>query len=170
MRVFCASPTSGTCRPEAARRLRSLQSAAAITYGGVLSVISDATAGGNVLNVSGTVPEGEGGGTTFNVWGGPGDTQGLGYWTCTFCKEFGSDSINNQYGNYGSPYSPTSIRNRYGRSGSPYGAYSSVQPVRESPPGCIAATGAFYGVLTLNPFAYQAIPSLMNWLRTDVCQ
>jgi hypothetical protein len=44
---------------------------------------------------------GTGGVTTYFVWGGSGYGVFLGNFSCTFCKEFGSDSINNEFGTYG---------------------------------------------------------------------
>ncbi len=47
---------------------------------------------------------------------------------------YASNSIMNDYGNYGSSYSSTSIRNEYGQWGSPYNSRSATNPNASSPP------------------------------------
>ena len=43
-------------------------------------------------------------------------------------NRYDSDSINNPYGRFGSPYSSVSVRNRFGRFGSPYSSVSATNP------------------------------------------
>ena len=170
--VFSASPTTGTVPPGGSKAVTvSFSPTAQIAYGGALSVVSDATSGVSAINVSGSgvVPPAV---TAYYVWGGPGDTQYLGYWTCTFCQEFGTNSINNAFGPYGSAFSSTSMRNRFSQYGSAFNSYSACNQFASSAPGVYRADGSFVGVLTLNRFASQAITNagIVNWLSTNVCQ
>jgi hypothetical protein len=173
--VFGASPTSGTVPPGGSRTVTLLFGPlAAASYGGTLSVVSDATAGTASIAVSGTgvsappPPPA----SALHVWGGAGYNQYLGYFTCTFCVEYGSNSINNLYGTYGSQYSSTSIRNNFGSYGSPYSSYSACNQYASSPPRVFNADGSvYYGELTLNQYRGDAITasSIVNWLLYDVC-
>jgi len=47
---------------------------------------------------------------------------------------YDENSVNNQYGRYGSPYSPDSINNPYSSHGSPYSPTSAHNPYASSPP------------------------------------
>ena len=49
-------------------------------------------------------------------------------------NRYGSDSIANPYGRYGSRYSPDSVNNPYGKYGSRYSPYSANNPYASSPP------------------------------------
>lgn len=115
---------------------------------------------------------GSGLGTTYYVWGGRNYSQYLGYFSCVFCQEYGSDSINNEYGRYGSPYSSTSIRNTYGAYGSPYSSDSACNEYASNPPRVVDARGNYYGELTLNQYRGNAISTrlIVSWLRGDVCR
>src|SRR5260221_9267599 len=46
------------------------------------------------------------------------------YLCCLNCNEYASDSVFNQYGSFGNPYSVTSIKNHYSEYGSLYSNYS----------------------------------------------
>jgi hypothetical protein len=105
---------------------------------------------------------------TLQVWGGPGYVYYLGYFTCVFCTEYGSDSINNRYSRYGTSYSPTSVRNPNSTYGSPYNTYSACNRYASNPPRIYDAAGNYYGELTLNAYRPQAAP-LLDWLYYDVC-
>jgi hypothetical protein len=117
-------------------------------------------------------PTGSGLGTTYHVWGGRNYSQYLGNFSCVFCEEYGSDSINNEYGRYGSPYSSTSIRNTYGTYGSPYSSDSACNEYASNPPRVVDARGTYYGELTLNQYRTNAITTrlIVSWLRGDVCR
>lgn len=173
--VFSASPTSGTVPPGGSRTITVyFEPLAATSYSGTLSVMSDATAGNGFIAVSGTgvsspPPPLPG----YHVWGGSGYTQYLGFWTCTFCVEYGASSINNLYGTYGSEYSPTSIRNNFGQYGSPYSSYSACNPYASTPPLVFNGDGSvYYGELTLNQYRVDAITAsgIVSWLANDVCK
>jgi hypothetical protein len=109
--------------------------------------------------------------TTYHVWGGPGQTQYLGFFTCTFCQEFGSNSINNLFGTYGSRFSSTSIRNGFSQYGSPFSSYSACNEFASSPPRVYNSNRTvFYGELTVNTFRTNAVGAWVNWLLYDVCE
>lgn len=108
----------------------------------------------------------------FYVRGGPDQQQYLGFFTCVFCVEYATESINNQYGNYGSQYSQTSIRNPYSQYGSPYSTYSACNQYATNPPRVYNSTGSvYYGELTVNQYRADRIrtANIVNWLATDVC-
>jgi len=68
------------------------------------------------------------------------------------------DSINNQYGPYGSPYSSTSIFNQYSSYGSPYGQHSVNNPYTSTPPK-LFINNRFAGQVTKNQYISGAIPT-----------
>ena len=110
---------------------------------------------------------------SYYVWGGPDYQQFLGNITCLFCVEYGADSINNQYGSYGSEYSSTSIRNEYSQYGSPYNSYSACNQYAPQPPRVYDSSGlVYYGELTLNQYRPEAIKvtNWVSWLTNDVCK
>lgn len=107
---------------------------------------------------------------TFYVYGGFRYQQYLGYFTCLFCTEYGSNAINNRYGTYGSRYSPLSIRNEYGTYGSPYSTYSPCNRYASSPPIVVDNAGNYYGELTVNSYRSDFARSFYNWLTYDVCR
>lgn len=55
-------------------------------------------------------------------------------------NKFDPNSVNNPFGQYGSPYSPNSVTNPYGPYGSPYSPLSPINPY--APP---ATTPRIYG-------------------------
>ena len=148
---------------------------AAVSYGGTLAVVSDATAGTASIAVSGTgvsVPPPPPPLPGLHVWGGLGYTQYLGFFTCTFCVEYGANSINNTFGTYGSEFSSTSIRNNFSQYGSPFSSYSACNQFASSPPRVFNGDGRiYYGELTLNQFRADAIRTgrIVSWLVNDVC-
>jgi hypothetical protein len=79
------------------------------------------------------------------------------------------DSILNEFGPYGSRYSPTSIFNEYSQYGSPLGLYSLRNPYTSSPPKLVI-NGNQIGVVTKNSLLPNRIDadSFINALRTDV--
>lgn len=84
-------------------------------------------------------------------------------------NQFDHESILNEYGPYGSPYSPTSIFNEYSQYGSPYGAYSVNNPHTANPPKLII-NGRELGVVTKNTFLRNRIDTdaFLHTLRTDI--
>jgi hypothetical protein len=65
---------------------------------------------------------------------------------------YGSDSVSNPYGAYGSVYSPSSINNPYGPYGSPYGPLSVNNPYTVDAPRLYAADGTYLGKLSANRY------------------
>lgn len=60
-------------------------------------------------------------------------------------NRFDPDSVNNQFGRYGSRYSPDSINNQFGRYGSRYSPDSPNNPYATNPPAIIhPGSGARY--------------------------
>ena len=109
----------------------------------------------------------------YYVWGGAGYAQYLGFFTCWPCTEFYSDSINNQFGTYGNPFSSTSIRNQFSQYGSQFSLYSACAQFASTPPRVYNSTKSiFYGALTVNQFALNAItdPTVVAWLVGNVCK
>lgn len=64
-------------------------------------------------------------------------------------NRFGSDSICNRFGKYGSQFSSTSVRNPFGRYGSPYSSHSAYNAYTSTPPAIIL-DGRVVGYLTKN--------------------
>ena len=107
----------------------------------------------------------------FHVWGGQSHTQYLGYFSCVFCNEIGSDSINNSIGRYGSSISSTSIRNRISQYGSSISTNSACNSIASNPPRVYNSNRTvYYGELTVNRIRPDAIDGLLAWLQGDVCR
>src|SRR5579862_7802896 len=73
-------------------------------------------------------------------------------------NSYDNDSILNQYGPYGSPYSQTSIFNMYSPYGSPYGQFSLRNPYSNQPPKLVL-NGTFRGNVTENQYVPNRIPA-----------
>ncbi len=93
------------------------------------------------------------------------------YLGCLNCDEFHADSVRNEYGRYGSPYSATSILNPYGPYGGPFAPMSPCNPFGQRPPRVVDSEGRFYGVLTVNEHAHQRLTDsrINRWLNI-VCR
>jgi hypothetical protein len=102
------------------------------------------------------------------IFGGEGHDVFLG---CLNCSQYATDSVHNQYSDYGSPYASNSIFNHYGDYGSRYSDSSPCNPYAGDPPVIVDGGGSFYGRLTLNEYQGQANtnPDLLQWLRGAVC-
>lgn len=100
-----------------------------------------------------------------------GDIDHRAYLGCLNCSQYESDSVYNQYGNYGSSYSADSIFNQYSEYGSPYSNESACNPYANDPPVIVDQDGQFYGRLTLNAYHPQASnnETLLQWLAI-VCR
>lgn len=111
--------------------------------------------------------------TGLYVWGGSNYSQYLGFFTCVFCRESATDSINNEFGKYGNPFSSTSIRNQFSTYGSEFSASSPCNEYASNPPRVYdASRKTYYGELTLNSFRRDAIrvDTILRWLAGDVCR
>jgi len=174
--AYSASFTSGTI-PAGGSQQVVIQFAPTVAqgYSGTLTVNGNQTSGTNTIAISGTgmstptpTPS-----TAFHVWGGGNYTQYLGFFTCVFCQEFSSDSINNEFGKYGSQFSTTSIRNDFSPYGSKLSTLSACNEFASNPPRVYNPNGTvYYGELTVNQFRREAITttSIVNWLVGDVCR
>ncbi len=114
-------------------------------------------------NASGGAPA-----TKMMLFGGPDHKVYLG---CLTCSKFAADSVLNQYGQHGSPYSTESIWNRYSEFGSRYSSYGACNPYGTDPPVIVDSDGKFYGRLTLNQYHPQlgVGSQLQGWLTSTVC-
>jgi len=65
---------------------------------------------------------------------------------------YGSNSIFNQYGNYGSEYSSTSIWNKYSNWGSEYSSTSATNLYAQNPPAITDSNRNIVGYLTANRY------------------
>jgi hypothetical protein len=74
----------------------------------------------------------------------------------TICNSYNSDSIFNEYGNYGSPYSLTSIWNQNSQYGSPYSILSAFNEYTQTPP-IIIKNNTIIGYVTTNRYKQGAI-------------
>lgn len=75
------------------------------------------------------------------------DNQFLGSLT----NKFNSQSVLNEFGNYGSKYSATSIWNDYGNYGGPYASKSPFNQYASTPPKLFLKGGQTFFWLTVNP-------------------
>jgi len=82
---------------------------------------------------------------------------------------YDQDSLLNQYGPYGSQYSPTSIFNPYSQYGSQYGAYSINNPYCTVPPK-LYIEGRFLGFVTTNRYIQNRIipEAFLYTLKNDI--
>ena len=81
-------------------------------------------------------------------------------------NQYDSDSVFNNYGNYGSEYSNTSIFNTYGNYGNEYSSLSPYNEYSSTPPK-IYIDGQFWGYLTKNNYisGNRVDPdNLKNWI------
>lgn len=73
-------------------------------------------------------------------------------------NNYDSESMLNQYGSYGSPYSPTSIFNKYSQYGNAYGQYSPYNPYSTTPPK-LFLNSKFFGNVAVNQYVRNRIPT-----------
>jgi hypothetical protein len=83
-------------------------------------------------------------------------------------NEFDAESIFNEYGTYGSPYSSKSIWNEYGKYGSKYSNESAFNEYATKPP-IIVFDGEIIGYLTTNAYINSGISpyELYSWLEEN---
>lgn len=84
-------------------------------------------------------------------------------------NKYDRDSILNEYGPYGSPYSATSIFNPYSPYGSEYGAYSINNPYCTTPPK-LFINGHLLGLITANRYVAGRISpeAFLYTLKNDL--
>ena len=105
----------------------------------------------------------------YELWGGPGYTVYLG---CFSCNQFVSDSVFNQFGRYGSRFSPTSVANHFSDYGSQLSRNSACNALATNPPILLNVATQRYTELTLNrfrPFAETDL-TILAVLRTVLCE
>ena len=108
--------------------------------------------------------------TIYYVWGGTDYSVYLGNFSCTFCTEFGADSINNQFGTYGNPFSSSSMRNQFATYGNQFSSTSPCNQFTSTAPRVYNSNKSiYYGVLGGNPFAAGYISSLAGWVSGYLC-
>ena len=172
--AFSGNWTSGQIPPGGSQQVvHEFRPTAVQTYNGVVTVNADQTSGSNTIPTfgNGVAPRVPSIAAGLHVWGGSNQSQYLGFFACTFCEEFAPDSINNEFGRYGSTFSSTSIRNEFSQYGSPFNSLSACNEFASAPPRVYNANRTvYYGELTINEFRRDAIGSLLPWLRYDVCQ
>lgn len=81
-------------------------------------------------------------GTVLMIYGGKDNDEYLGKLNAS---KYDSESIWNQYGEYGSRYNSKSIWNGYGTYGSKYSSYSPFNNYASNPPVLVDKNGKFYG-------------------------
>ena len=97
------------------------------------------------------------------LFGGRGHDTYLG---CLSCSEYDSDSIFNEYGQYGSRYGDT-ILNPYSDYGSRYSDQSVCNPYASDPPVIVDDDGGFYGRLSVSNLYTSTVvtPEVSGWLK-----
>ncbi len=95
---------------------------------------------------------------TLNIYGGPGNATFLG---CFSCSEFASNSVWNNYSNYGIMNS-YGIWSRYGNYASPYSTYSACNSYTTSAPVIVDTTGRFYGRFGVNQYDSNSVCSVTS--------
>lgn len=72
-------------------------------------------------------------------------------------NEFDADSVRNQFGRYGSPFSPDSINNQFGRYGNQFSDYSVSNPFAMHAPKLYTQNGMYLGKLSANTFDLESV-------------
>lgn len=72
-------------------------------------------------------------------------------------NKYDTDSIANEYGDYGNKYNPESIFNQYGNYGNKYSQYSVFNEYATNPPKILDKNGKVVGYLTANKYIRDAI-------------
>lgn len=93
------------------------------------------------------------------------------YLGCLSCNKFDSNSVHNEFGNYGSKFSSTSIFNQFSNYGGKFSDESPCNKFANNPPALVTTDGKFYGFLTVNGYKDKAIKDqkILNWLNWVVC-
>lgn len=92
------------------------------------------------------------------------------YLGCLSCSEYSSESVFNEFSQFGSSYSTNSIYNSLSRFGSRLSTYSACSRTASDPPVIVNQDGDYYGRLTINNSHPDQISSreILSWLRS-VC-
>lgn len=82
-------------------------------------------------------------------------------------NEFSSESIFNEFGNYGSEFSSTSIWNEFSNFGSEFSSYSAFNEFTSTPP-MLVKNGKVIGYLTRNKFLRGSLsPNILRALKDE---
>ena len=103
----------------------------------------------------------------YELWGGPNYSVFLG---CFSCNQFASESVFNQFGQYGSRFSQTSVWNHFSSYGSRFSGDSACNQFASNPPIILNTVTNRYTELTVNQFRPFADPNTMAFLRTTICE
>lgn len=79
-----------------------------------------------------------------------GDRNNKVYLGCLSCSQYETDSVWNQYGDYGSKYASSSMWNTYGDYGGKYSSYSPCNQYTNTSPVIVDGAGAYYGHLSVS--------------------
>ncbi len=85
-------------------------------------------------------------------------------------NEFDLNSVHNEFGTYGSPYSIYSINNEFGKYGSPYSIYSANNPYTLLAPKLYDTNGVYLGKLSANKFDVESISNPASIYKNMVLQ
>lgn len=91
------------------------------------------------------------------------------YLGCLSCSAYQSDSVLNQYGEYGSRYSGQSIFDSFGDFGGRFNSDSPCNPFASNPPVVVDEDGNYYGELTVSVYRPRRARALVGWIN-GVCQ
>ena len=110
-----------------------------------------------------TLPSGGSSGPLY-IFGGADHKTFLG---CLTCAETSSNSVFNEYSQFGNSFGSNSLYNSFGNFGSKFGNYSACNGYASDPPVVVTAQGEFVGRLTLNTYARGAITDerVIQWLN-----
>lgn len=98
------------------------------------------------------------------IFGGPGHDTYLG---CLSCSDYSTESVFNEFSQFGSSYSTNSIYNSFSRFGSQFSKFSACSRTASDPPVIVNQDGDYYGRLTINNSHPDQISSreILSWLR-----
>ena len=106
----------------------------------------------------------------LHIFGGRGHDVYLG---CLTCNNYSSNSIWNEYSQYGSSYNANSIWNTYSDYGSSFSDYSPLNVYAKYPPVIVDMDGSFYGYFTVNIYANKRatfnLVSIIYEHHSDIC-
>lgn len=71
---------------------------------------------------------------------------------CLNCNELDSNSIKNEFGNYGSEFSAISMRNTFSNYGSEFSNVSPCNEFASSPPFAVTKSGKYLGIFSISEF------------------
>jgi len=109
--------------------------------------------------------------TMYYVWGGFNYSVYLGNFSCTFCTEYGAESINNESGTYGSPESSSSIKNESGAYGNRFSTYSPCNfSTTMAPKVYDSSRTTYFGILGGSPFTLKYLVAFSLWVKNDLCK